>query len=326
MLGLIVRRLFVAFLLLIAVSFATFALIQMTPGSYFDKLRANPRISAELVQQIEGEYGLNDPFYEQYGRWLWNLAQGDMGQSFYHNQPVEDIIWDRMLNSILLMGAAIVVTWLLALPMGIICAVHQNDWVDRVLSVLAFIGMSVPNFFLCFLFLYVAFNIGGWPLEGMVSLNYSEMTWWQGLLDLAQHMVIPVVVIATGAMAGLQRITRGNMLEILRKQYVTTARARGLPENRVIYVHALRNALNPLITIFGYQFSTLVSGAALVEIITSWPGMGQLMLQAVRAQDQFLVVGGVLVSGIMLIGGNLLADIALGMVDPRIQYDRSEAR
>jgi peptide/nickel transport system permease protein len=326
MAGLIIRRCLVTVLLLLAVSFLTFLLIELAPGSAFDRYRANPQISGELIQQLEQRYGLDEPFYEQYVNWLWQLLQGDMGYSFVHKRPVSTLIWDAFGNTVFLMLASILLTWLLALPMGIYCAVHQYSWGDQLFSVLAFVGMSIPNFFLCFLLLYGASIVGGWPLGGMTSIGYGGMSWWQRILDLAQHMAIPVVVISTSAMAGLQRITRGNMLEVLRKQYVTAARARGIPENRVIYVHALRNAINPLITIFGYQFSTLISGAALVEIIVSWPGMGQLMLQAVRSQDQFLVVGVVLASGLLLIGGNLIADILLGMVDPRIKLGETGAQ
>jgi peptide/nickel transport system permease protein len=159
----------------------------------------------------------------------------------------------------------------------------------------------------------------------MTSVYFENLVWWEKILDIALHMFIPVIVLSTSAMAGLQRLTRGNMLEVLRKQYIMAARARGLPENRVIYGHALRNALNPLITIFGYQFSWLVSGAALVEIIYGWPGMGQLILEAVQTQDVFLVVGTVLSGGIMLIAGNLLADLLLGWLDPRIRIQEGQS-
>lgn len=319
MIGLIVRRLLVTGLLLLGVTFLTFGLVELAPGTTLDQYRANPQISAETVDRIERQYGLEDSFPVQYGRWLWNLAHGDMGYSFVHQRDVSTLIWERFKNTVGLMAVAVLLTWLMALPMGIYAAVHQHGWVDNVLSTLAFVGMSIPNFFLCFLLIYLASYLPDWPLSGMTSPGFERMDAWGQTLDLVQHMTIPAVVIATGAMAALQRIARGNMLEQLRKLYVTTARARGLPESRVIYVHALRNALNPLITIFGFQFSTLISGAALVEIIIGWPGMGQLMLQAVRSQDQFLVVGGVLASGVLLILGNFAADLLLGLTDPRIQ-------
>lgn len=323
MFSLVLRRIGITIFLLLAVSFLTFVLVQLAPGTAFDQYRANPQISSDLINQMEAKYGLNEPIHVQYGKWLWNLLQGDMGYSFIHERPVTELILEAFGNTVFLMAASIIVTWLLALPMGIYCAVNQYSWGDQLFSVLAFVGMSIPNFFLCFLLLYLASLIGGWPLGGMTSIGYQQMSFWERGIDLIQHMAIPVVVISTSAMAGLQRITRGNMLEVLRKQYITAARARGLPEGRVIYVHALRNAVNPLITIFGYQFSSLISGAALVEIIISWPGMGQLMLNAVFSQDQFLVVGGVLAGGVLLILGNLIADVLLGWVDPRIQMGSS---
>lgn len=320
MVNFFLRRLLVVLFLLVAVTFATFLLIEMAPGSPLDRYRANPQISNELINDIQEEYGLDEPVHVQYWNWIQRVFRGDMGYSFNHQRDVTPLVWDRFKNTVLLMVVAVALTWLLALPMGIYCAVNQFSWGDQVLSVLAFVGMSIPNFFLCFLLLYIASLTGNWPLSGMTSLNYDQLSVLGKAVDLAKHMLIPVVVIATAAMARLQRITRGNLLEVLRKQYVTMARARGLPENRVIYVHALRNAINPLITLFGYQFTTLISGAALVEIIVSWPGMGSLMLSAVRSQDQFLVVGVVLASGVLLILGNLIADILLTVVDPRISF------
>ncbi len=320
MFKLIAHRLFIAVFLLLAVTLITFFIIQFTPGNYFDRLRANPRVSSELVHKLEEKYGVNEPVLVQYLRWFWHLLQGDLGYSFVHKRPVSSLLLERFANTFFLMFASILVTWLLALPLGILAAVHHNRLVDRIFSFLAFIGMSIPNFFLCFLLLYLVSYLDFWPLGGMTSVNFVRMSFMGKIVDLFQHMTIPVIVIATGAMAGLQRITRGNMLEVLRKQYILSARARGLPENRVIYRHALRNAINPLITIFGYQFTTLVSGAALVEIILGWPGMGQLMLQAVRSRDQFVVVGLVLGSGILLIIGNLTADLLLALSDPRVRF------
>ncbi len=320
MIGFTIRRLLIASVLLLAASFLTFMMIQLAPGDYLAQLRMNPQIGDDVVDQMSARYGLDDPILVQYGRWLANLARGDMGFSFVHERPVAGLVWEHLRNTIFLMTMVILFTWLMALPMGIYCAIKQNQLADRVLSTLAFVGLSIPNFFLCLVVMWIAAEIGGIPVGGMTSAHHEYLSWWGRIVDIALHMAIPVFVIATGAMAGLQRVTRGNMLEVLRHQYVTTARARGLPEHRVIYVHALRNAINPLITIFGYQFALLVSGAALVEIIYSWPGMGQLILEAVLSQDLYLVVGVVLGSGFMLILGNLVADILLGMNDPRIKF------
>ncbi|MFP4686680.1 MAG: ABC transporter permease [bacterium] len=326
MFAVIVRRLLVAVFLLLIASFFTFGLVQLAPGNYVEQLRLNPQNSDELVDNLVQRYGLEDPLHVQYFRWLGNLVRGDMGYSFVHEQPVATLVLERFKNTVFLMFVVIMVTWLLALPMWIYCAVHQGSGLARLLSVFAFVGLSIPNFFLCLILMYLAAEVGMIPVSGMTSVYFEELAWWEKIFDLGLHMIIPVVVLATSAMAGLQRLTRGNMLEVLRKQYITAARARGISERRIIYGHALRNAINPLITIFGYQFSWLVSGAALVEIIYGWPGMGQLILEAVQTQDVFLVVGTVLAGGIMLIIGNLTADLLLGWLDPRIQIQEGRVK
>jgi peptide/nickel transport system permease protein len=220
---------------------------------------------------------------------------------------------------------ALIFTWLIALPLGIYSAVKQYSIGDRILSFISYFGMSLPGFFLALLLLFAVYSLSNIPLfaaipiGGMVSPNHDQMNWYAKIVDYALHLIIPVIVLTVGALASLQRIARGNMLEELRKQYITTARAKGLPENQVIYKHALRNAINPLITLFGFSFSELLSGAALLEIIINWPGLGSLMLEAVRSQDTFLVMGSMLMGGIMLIVGNLIADILLVVVDPRVR-------
>ena len=213
-----------------------------------------------------------------------------------------------------------VFTWLLALPLGIMAARRQNTVYDRLFAFISFFGMSIPGFFFCLLLLYLASLTGWLPMGGMTSADFETLSAGGRILDVAKHLVIPTIVLATGSMAGLQRIMRGNMLEVLRAQYITTARAKGLSERRVVYWHALRNAINPMITIFGYQLSGILSGAAFVEIVLDWPGLGSLLLAAVQAEDQYLIVGNLLIGGVLLIVGNLLADIALAVSDPRISY------
>jgi peptide/nickel transport system permease protein len=316
----IIRRLFITIPLLLAMTFLAFMVINLAPGNYFDSLRMNPQISEETINQYERQYRLDKPPVVQYGFWLKNLLRLDFGYSFALKSPVLALIKSRLFNTFILSLSAMLFTWMLAVPLGIFCAVHQNKLSDRFFSVLSFIGLSIPNFFFALLLLYLASLTGLLPLGGMRSVNYEELSRLGRAWDLLKHLFIPTVVIGTSALAGLQRVMRGNMLEVLRAQYITTARAKGLPEHRVIYVHALRNAVNPMITIFGYSLSGLLSGAALTEIITGWPGLGTIMLQAVRSQDLFLVMGSMLMGGVLLIGGNLIADILLAWSDPRIQY------
>ena len=317
----IIRRLIIAIPLLLAISFVTFMFIQLAPGNYFDTLRMNPQISEETIAKYESQYHLDRHPVIQYGYWLRNLLCLDLGYSFAMMSPVTSVIKSRLFNTFILALSAMLFTWLIAIPLGVFCAVRQNRFSDRFFSALSFVGLSIPNFFLALLLLYLASLSGILPLGGMHSANYESLSNLGKSLDLLRHLIIPTLVIGTGSLAGLQRIMRGNMLEVLRAQYITTARAKGLSEQRVIYIHALRNAINPMITIFGYSLSGLLSGAALTEIIIGWPGLGMVMLQAVRSQDLFLVMGSMLMGGVLLIGGNLIADILLAWSDPRIQYE-----
>lgn len=321
MLRFICKRILIALPLLLAMSFVTFLAINLAPGNFFDSLRMDPQFSEETIQHYESLYHLDKPVVIQYLYWLKNLIKLDFGYSFFYNAPVKKVISSRLLNTLLLSVVSLIFTWLIAIPLGIIAAVNRNRFVDRFFSLLSFIGLSIPNFFFALLLLYVASVFGILPLGGMRSANFETLSLIGKLFDIARHLIIPTIVISTSAFAGLQRLMRGNLLDVLRQQYILTARAKGLPENRVIYHHALRNAINPLVTIFGYQLSGLLSGAALTEIICNWPGLGSTLLTAVRAQDIYLVMGSMLMGGILLLAGNLFADILLAWVDPRIKYE-----
>ncbi len=316
----ILRRLLISIPLLLAISFITFLFIQMAPGDFFDTLRMNPQISPETISMYEKTYHFDKPVIIQYFYWLGNLLKLDLGYSFYYNLPVSKVIVSRLFNTLILSVFSIILTWLFAIPFGIWAALHRNKFIDRTLSIFSYIGLSIPNFFFALLLLFLASVSGILPLGGMHSVDFSNFSLWGQIVDVLKHLIIPAVVISTASLAGLQRIMRGNMLEVLGQQYILTARAKGLPEHKVIYTHALRNAINPMITIFGYQFSALLSGAALTEIVTGWPGLGSTMLTAVRAQDIYLVMGSMLIGGVMLLVGNLLADVALAWIDPRIRY------
>lgn len=325
----ILRRFLISIPLLLAISFITFLFLQAVPGNYFDRMRLDPLISEQTIAAYQKQYHLDEPAAVQFGHWLKNLVKLDFGYSFELKKPVWDVIKDRWWNTIVLAVSALLVTWLVAIPLGIHCAVKQYRLSDKIFSFLSFLGMSLPSFFLALLLLYAAsftFDLpksnwfyGALPLGGMQSADYGAMNGWERAWDLARHLVIPTAVIAIGSIAGLQRIMRGNLLEVLRAQYITTARAKGLPENKVIYRHAVRNAINPMITLFGGELSGLLSGAALIEIICGWPGLGSIMLNAVRSQDLFLVMGSTVLGGVMLVVGYLIADIMLAWSDPRIQ-------
>jgi len=317
----IFKRILIAIPLLLGISLLTFFLMQATPGNFFDTLKLNPQISAETIKRYEELYHLNRPLLEQYFHWIKNLVQLDFGYSFFYNCPVSKVIYDRMFNTFVLALASLIITWFIAIPLGIWTAVHRNRFVDRLFSFLSFATLSIPSFFLAIVLLYFLSQFKLLPLGGMYSANFEELKGFEKFLDLLKHLIIPTLAISLGSIAALQRIMRGNMLDTLRQQYILSARAKGLPENKVIYRHALRNAINPLVTIFGYHLSDLLSGAALIEIICNWPGLGTVMLTAVRAKDMYLVMTSMVMGGILLLLGNLIADILLAMVDPRIRYD-----
>lgn len=317
----IIRRLLTLFPLVLAMSFVAFMFIQLAPGNYFATLRLNPQISEEMVSRLEAQYHMDKPPLVQYGYWLWNLLHLDLGYSISQKQPVSSVIAGRLVNTLLLSISAIIITWLVAIPIGIYSAVHQYSIGDKFFSAVAFVGMSLPSFFLALLMLYYfGSELGLLPIGGLKSPNYDQLSQMAKIGDVAMHLVVPATVLAIGGLASLQRIMRGNMLEVLRMQYVTTARAKGLPENRVIYRHALRNAINPMVTIFGFELSSLLSGAALLEIVCGYPGLGQVMLEAVRSQDIFLVMGSMVIGGVLLVVGNLVADVLLAVVDPQVSY------
>ncbi|HOD12748.1 MAG TPA: ABC transporter permease [Candidatus Omnitrophota bacterium] len=322
MIKFIIRRIIVSLPLLLGISFMTFLLITVTPGNFFDTLKMDPRVSPDTIAHYEKLYHLDKPLLEQYLVWLKNILKFDLGYSFYYNTPVVDIMKVRLWNTFLLSISSLILTWALAIPLGIIMAVYRNRWIDKILSLGSFLCLSVPSFFFAILFLYAVSVVGGLPLGGMHSVHAQDLSWGQRFVDLLRHLLIPTVVISLGSIAALQRVMRGNLLDALGQQYILAARAKGLPENKVIFKHALRNAINPMITLLGYHFSGLLSGAALVEIICSWPGIGALMLTAVRAKDVYLVMANMMMGGVLLLLGNLLADILLAWADPRIRYEQ----
>jgi peptide/nickel transport system permease protein len=321
----IIRRTLISIPQLLLISFITFLLIDLAPGDVLARYRFDPRIRPETVKQIEAKFHFDKPVIVQYGHWLLRMMQFDLGYSFSRDAPVANVIGERLYNTFLLSFLSILFTWLIAIPLGIYAAVKQYSIGDRIMSFISYFGMSLPTFFLALVIMYILFQLrvipffNAIPIGGMVSAGYENMSFFQKLGDQALHLILPVFVLTINALAGLQRISRGNMLEELRKQYITTARAKGLPENKVVYKHALRNAINPLISLFGLEFSSLLSGAALLETVINWPGLGKLMLEAVRSQDTFLVMGSMLMGGIMLIVGNIIADILLAIADPRVR-------
>lgn len=317
----IVRRLIQLIPLLLGVSILSFLIIQLSPGDFLAEIRLNPVVSQETVDQMRANFGLDRPLHVQYVRWLSNIIRGDFGYSFAYQVPVLWLINTRLLNTLLLNVVALVIAWLIAVPIGIRAATQQYSTTDNLLSLGAYIGISTPTFFSGLLLLFFAFKTGWLPIGGMTSLDYSLLPWWGKVLDVARHIIIPASVLAFLAVAGLMRQMRANLLEVLRQDYVKTARSKGLADRVVIYKHAVRNAINPLITIFGLELGGLLSGSAILENVVGWPGLGQLILDSVIRKDLYVVMGSLLIGGVTLVVGNLIADILLAVADPRIRYD-----
>lgn len=318
---LILRRVGEALITLLLASALSFAIMQLAPGNYLDNLKADPQISLERLQELERQFGLDKSPVEQYFRWLWQIIRyGNFGTSFVYQRSVASLLWERVPATLLLSFSSILLTWGLAIPLGIWAAVTQDRWSDRLLRVISYIGQGFPSFITALLLLFLAQSTPLFPVGGMTSLFYDELPWWGKVLDIGWHLILPTIALTLTSFAGLQRLMRGNLLDVLRQNYIQTARAKGLPESRVIYVHALRNAVNPLITLLGFEFASLLSGAFIAEFFFNWPGLGRLILQAVTAQDIYVVMASLMMGAVMLIVGNLLADLLLKWADPRIQH------
>jgi peptide/nickel transport system permease protein len=328
----IIRRGVFGVVLIFLSSILSFAVLKASPGTAITA-DFDPRMSKEYREQQLRLLGLDRTPIQQYLDWLGvthlfdkerrpGLIQGDLGMSFQYRQPVSKVLGSRVGATLTLNLCALVFTWMVAIPLGIYAAVKQYKWPDKVLSTVSFAGMSMPGFFLALLLLWIfASHFRILPPGGLRDpIRHDELSFFGKLLDYAHHLIVPVVVLAFGALAELQRVTRGNMLETLRMQYVTTARAKGLDERKVVYKHALRNAVNPLVTILGFEFAALFGGAALMEIIINYPGMGVLLLEGLRSKDQPLVLSLFLIGSVMLVIGNLLSEILLAVVDPRVSY------
>jgi len=319
----VVKRMLQALLTLLLASALCFAIIELAPGNYLDTLSQNPKISPETLKQLEQQFGLDKPAIVQYGRWLQQIVtRGNFGTSFVYQRSVASLLWERVPATLLMAIASLIVTWAIAIPLGIVAAVNQNRTVDRILQVVSYTGQGFPSFITALLLLFFAQNTSPlFPVGGMTSIDHADLSLWGQILDYCWHLILPTVALSITSFAGLQRLMRGQLLDVLRQDYIRTARAKGLPDNRVIYVHALRNAINPLVTLLGFEFASLLSGAFIAEYFFNWPGLGKLTLEAVTNQDLYLVMASLMMGAAMLIVGNLLADLLLKAIDPRIKLE-----
>ncbi len=308
--------------LLFGITVICFTVMHLAPGSPTDlQTQMNPRASVEMKERLRAMYDLDRPLHEQYIRWVGKLAVLDLGISFSTDRrPVADKIRERLPITILLNVLSLILILVVAIPLGVLSAVRQDSLFDRVAGVIVFIGFAVPTFWLALL-LMILFGVQlGWlPISGIRSLNAEYLPPGMAFWDLIRHLILPVLLAAFGGLAGLSRYMRANMLEVIRQDYILTARAKGLSERVVIYRHSLRNALLPVITILGLSVPGLIGGSVIFETIFAIPGMGQLFYMAVMARD-YPVVMGILFSGAVLtLLGNLLADVSYALADPRIR-------
>jgi peptide/nickel transport system permease protein len=317
----ILKRLLQALPTLFLASILCFTIVQLAPGDYLSQAELRPEISDDTLAQMRQQFALDRPIWEQYWRWLSQVLQGNFGKSFT-GQSVAILLWERVPATLLLAISSLIITWAIALPLGIVGALDHNRTLDKILRIISYGGQGFPSFITALLLLILAQNLSPLlPVGNMTSVFHTDLSFVGKILDIGWHMILPTIALSITSFAGLQRITRGQLLDVLRQDYIRTARAKGLPENRVIYIHALRNAINPLITILGFEFSSLLSGAFIAEIFFNWPGLGKLILQAVQSQDLYLVMASLMMGAVMLIMGNLLADLLLKFVDPRIQLN-----
>jgi peptide/nickel transport system permease protein len=308
--------------LLVGITIICFAVMHLAPGSPTDlQTQMNPRASVEMKERLRAMYDLDKPLYEQYFRWVAKLAVLDMGISFSTDRrPVSDKILERLPITILLNILSMLLILLVAIPLGVVSAVRQDSFFDRVASILVFIGFAVPTFWLALLLMiFFGVQLGWLPISGIRSLNYEYLPPGMAFWDMIKHLILPVLLSAFGGLAGLSRYMRANMLEVIRQDYIMTARAKGLPERVVIYRHALRNALLPVITILGLSVPGLIGGSVIFETIFAIPGMGQLFYMAVMARDYPVVMGILFIGAILTLFGNLFADVSYAAADPRIR-------
>lgn len=315
---LIAKRILQTIPLLIIVSMISFFIIRLSPIDPLAELRLNPSISQETLDKEIQRLNLDKPILIQYGSWAKSFIQGELGYTTA-GEKVSVKLKERIPNTLLLTFIVILMTWSVGVPLGILSAVKKETALDRMLTVLSSVGMAIPSFFFAILMLMFAVKTGWFPVGGLTSYNFNEMNLLGKLIDLSKHLVLPVLVLFTISLSGLQRQMRANMLEVLDSDYIKFARAKGLPESKIIFKHALRNAVNPMITLLGFEFAGLLSGAALTEYVFQYPGLGRLILEAVMKSDINLVMASLMMGTIMLILGNLLADILLMLTDPRIR-------
>lgn len=313
------------------ISILVFITIQLPPGDYVTEMLEDMRNmqtggatwSPEFQEAMRERYGLNEPMHVQYGKWISNIMlHGDFGYSFQYSEPSEKIIKDRIGMTLVVSFASFVFTWMVALPIGILSAVKQYSLADYIFSFIGFLGLATPGFLIALVLMFVAFKYGNASLSGLFSPEYETAPWSVAkVLDLFKHLWIPMIIIGTAGTAGLIRVMRANLLDELHKPYVDAARAKGLPEWKLLIKYPLRHAMNPFVSALAWVLPGLIAGEAIISIVLNLPTTGPVLLEALKQQDMFLAAGFLMLLSLLTIFGMLLSDILLAWVDPRIRYD-----
>ncbi|MEI7449582.1 MAG: ABC transporter permease [Desulfomonile sp.] len=330
MLAYIIRRLLTMIPTLVAISIISFIIIQLPPGDFLTTYVAQLSVSGEAVDQAEldalrDRFGLDQPMYKQYLLWAWNFIHGDFGHSFEWNKPVSALVGERIPLTILISTCTLIFTWIVSIPIGIYSAVRQYSWVDYLLTFVGFIGLATPNFLFALVLLWFSYSYLGMSIGGLFSPQFAEAPWSLAkFLDLLQHLWIPVLIVGTGHTAKFIRIIRGNLLDELKKPYVTAARAKGLSEIRLILKYPVRVAINPLVSTIGWTLPELISGIAITAVVLNLPTSGPLLLSALMSQDMQLAGSFIMILSFLTVVGTLLSDILLAWVDPRIRFGARE--
>lgn len=322
--AIMIRRLFALIPLLLAATFLTQALLVASPGSYLATLAADPHISPPLLALLKEQYHLeSENVWVRYRQWLVEALRGNFGYSFKYQIPVWSLIWERLGNTLLLTGTSLVIAWGLAIPAGAVAAARRGAWIDRLIRVTSSLGLALPTVLLSLLLMLLAARTGWFPTGGIHDqIHWDEFSLPRKAGDVLWHLALPAFALSLGSFAQYVRQARGEMLETLGQDYIRTAQAKGLGRHRVVFRHALPNALNPLATLFGFSLAYLLTGAVLTEQVFAWPGLGRLMVEALLAKDEPLVMASVVLLTLTLAVGNLVADLLLAFLDPRIRLEQ----
>jgi peptide/nickel transport system permease protein len=318
----VLRRVLHGVILLAAVSFAAFSFTQLAPGDYFTDLRVDPLIAPETIERMREQAGLHRPFLVRYGIWVSSVARGDFGESLAYSAPVGPLLKERIGATLLLTGASTLFAWLIAVPLGVWTAARRRRWPDYLSKALLSVLLILPDLLVAIVLLAWAVDTGWLPTGGMRSSDADSMTAAARLRDLAWHLVLPSAVLVLGMTPVLVRHVRAAMVEAMEAPFALAARAHGIPSRRRLFRHLLPVAANPLVGLLGLSLGTLLSSSLLVEVVTGWPGLGPLLVNAIVSRDIAVVLGAVLLSAAFLIAGNLLADLLLYRLDPRIRGKR----